>query len=76
MAEIQLADINQQLTVHTVVADIPPESLDVVGLDAADPWQNAILYTVEGRGWRLVSLGSDGAAGGSGTAEDLVVKGP
>ncbi len=42
----------------------------------ADGWGNAILYEVRpgGTGYRLVSHGADGAAGGSGEDRDVVVR--
>ncbi|HYG26556.1 MAG TPA: type II secretion system major pseudopilin GspG [Caulobacteraceae bacterium] len=38
-----------------------------------DPWGNEVRYALrdEGRGYRLESLGADGAVGGKGAARDL-----
>jgi hypothetical protein len=59
-------------------ADRAPASLDALvptKLDAVplDPWGRSFVYDASGRGYRLRCLGSDGAAGGSGDAADLLV---
>lgn len=40
-----------------------------------DPWGRDYLYQRDGEGFRVVSLGSDGAEGGSGAAADISVMG-
>ena len=58
---------------------LAPDSAGNVYLDCAeiprDPWKNPYLYFREpgGRGFRVSSLGADGAAGGSGESADLTV---
>jgi hypothetical protein len=38
-----------------------------------DPWGHAFAYELAGRGYRLRCNGADGAVGGTGEAEDIVV---
>ena len=41
----------------------------------ADAWGHELLYVRDGEGYTLTSYGADGAAGGTGADEDIVVPG-
>lgn len=45
------------------------------GLVPKDPWGNDFIYQRLENGFELSTLGADGKAGGSGEAEDIMVKG-
>ncbi len=53
--------------------DLVPQKLDSTPVD---PWGEALIYvrSSNGRGYSLISLGSDGAEGGSGAARDIVIR--
>ncbi|MEE4298065.1 MAG: type II secretion system protein GspG [Pseudomonadales bacterium] len=39
----------------------------------ADPWGGEVLYVASGRGYKVISYGSDGMPGGTGDAADVMV---
>ena len=56
--------------VPTTLHDLVPSRLASI---PNDPWNRALLYEPRGRGYRLRCQGADGAPGGEGDAEDILV---
>jgi len=51
----------------------PPKALDEVASVPLDPWGHPFRYEAQGREYRLLCDGGDGAPGGVGDAADIVV---
>lgn len=78
--KLQMHEVNKRIEMYVVKSGSPPSSGD--GLRAAfggdevpkDSWNHDFMYTSPGPNglkYDLVSLGSDGAAGGTGNAADI-----
>ena len=75
---LSLALISTELELHkTLNGDYPTtaQGLAEIGIDTPDPWGNQYVYTSPGqtKAYELLTYGSDGAAGGVGTATDISV---
>ncbi len=73
--KLTMTKIDAQVTVYKMrhKQKLPSSLKEAFGDDdvPTDAWGNEFQYSVSGRDYELVSLGSDGAPGGSGEASDL-----
>jgi general secretion pathway protein G len=77
-----MVEIGRALEAHRASRRVYPETLDALAPAylpdgvPEDGWGNALRYEAGpgGRGYRLVSLGADGAPGGAGEDRDVLVR--
>ena len=81
VTRLKLQGLKQDIYLYQMRNNLLPQDLKSMGgadTDLSDAWGSPIQFntTDGGRGYQLKSLGADGKEGGTGSDEDIVVKGP